>query len=154
MKGSCLNWSRTVYHGMGERRGRCRGPGAAGGVHCSTPSRGALAIPGNAGFTARGEEGGHFPARFGSWQNGVPVPSMPDPKQAGLLWVSYMGRLYKSEDWEIICISVCHNRERRVNRGKHLQCVQENPWMAVSPQELQLPLEALQEFSCLVNLGR
>lgn len=45
MKGSCLKWSRTVYQGMGERRGRCRGPGAAGGVHCSPPWQRSLGHP-------------------------------------------------------------------------------------------------------------
>lgn len=69
---------RTICHGTGGRKGRCRGPGAAGGVHLQCPlGQEALAIlgdTGGTGFTASwwgGEvlgQAGHFhriPGCFG-----------------------------------------------------------------------------------------
>lgn len=52
MKGNCLNWTRTIYHGVEER-------GRAGAEDlellkmpiCSSPAKEAFAIPGDAGDT-------------------------------------------------------------------------------------------------------
>lgn len=77
MKGNCLNWSWTIYHGVEERgRAGAEDPELPKMSICSPPAKEAFVIPGDTGdtgFTASwgvGCEGmgraGHF-HRFPGW---------------------------------------------------------------------------------------